>query len=407
MTNQGFRRFFLSLVFLLALVLLQPMSFDGSTEIPVFAANGQDDTDIIFINDTWLSSLELFSSWGVPRFGLPSAPIYNVGTATISANVEEVLVCDEDGFISIYQFQKEDRLVWKSDLLSGNRGTRDISSFVADDFNGDGLSDLVVSSNRGYWHFEELTYFENLGNESVSPGEPIGEDFTVVTSGDLDGDGDNDLFGQTFQGKGVVLWNPGDGFSATANLSWELVLDSSGPQSTDYRSINAADVDNDGRDEVLVLADSSVQDMYLYEFLENGSFVRKQTIGPVGNQIFTAFGDVNGDGWLDLVASDYYARVWYLPNFGNGTMATLTPGIFLAFAPPNAALTMMDIDMDGKDDIIVVTRRNEVLFFWTSYVPPPSRQEESNGLGMGLVVTIAVVVLPFMLLAVSWKKNQS
>jgi hypothetical protein len=240
-----------------------------------------------------------------------------------------------------------------------------------------------------------------------------------TVAGDFDGDGNMDLFGLTYECQGQILWNVSNVTSDPARITWESVLQFSGTQSHSYHTLAAADIDNDTRDEILVPAQISVQDVYIYEFLENGSFVRKQNLGKIGTQPYSTFGDLNGDGWLDLVISGYYANVWWLPNLGNGTLVPLENGVrprttpptheeggWLFFAPLAAELACMDIDQDGRDDLILITEQyNEVMFFWSSYVPPSNnRAEKSSGLGLDSMTAIAIITLPILLWAILEKK---
>jgi hypothetical protein len=366
-------------------------------------AQAQDLETHMFINDTWLDQLDIFSAWGEPRFAMPSAPIYNVGAGVImDAGEEEIVVCNKEGFISTYRFQREDRVLWNRELREGIPGGEDIIGFEMVDLTGDGLDDLIVIEEIFGTTSGRIVYHENLGNGSVaSPGITIANKAFPTAAGDFNGDGNMDLFGQTYESETLVLWNASTIALDNASLNWEQVLKFDGQQSVDYHTISAADIDNDGRDELLVLAEFAVQDAYIYEFLENGSFVLKQNLGKIMNQPYSAFGDINGDGWLDLVVSVWPATVFFLPNLGNGTLwAPINYGIFLAFAPRAGVVTLMDIDQDGKDDLILIGQGyNEVMFFWTSFVPPTIEADETNGLGIDFFAAIAITAIPICLWA--------
>ncbi|MFX0115028.1 MAG: FG-GAP repeat domain-containing protein [Candidatus Hodarchaeota archaeon] len=388
--------------------LLMPLNIRNNPEISFNSVHAQDIESHIFVNDTWLSMLDLFSAWGEPRFSLPSASVRFIDTGVITNN-EEILVCDAEGFITSYEFQREDRLIRNQDLRVG-AGDEEIA-FIAEDFNGDGFDDFIVSEGG----FDSLSFqngrvifHENLGNGSIaSPGIVLHNRGFPTTAGDFNGDGNMDLFGLTYESESLVLWNVSDAALGSGNVTWESILNfTAGQQSHSFHTISAADIDNDQRDELLLTAPLSIQEIYIYEFLENESFVRKQNIGHIGHQPYSAFGDLNGDGWLDLVVSDYYANVWYLPNMQNGTLVPRFNGTWLAFGPLAAELAIMDIDNDGRDDLILVTQQyNEVMFFWSSYVPPPTSQaEQSSGLGFNSITTIVIITLPILLWSILVRK---
>ncbi|MFW9914374.1 MAG: FG-GAP repeat domain-containing protein [Candidatus Thorarchaeota archaeon] len=392
-----------------ALIFALPLKFVGNTDQATFVSQAQDDETHMVVNDTWLSNLDLFSAWGEPRFALPSAPVYNVGTGVITdEGEEEIVVCNEEGFISSYRIQTQDRVLWSRELREGTPGGEDIIGFVIEDFTGDNLDDLIVMEGIISPIAGALRFHENLGNGSFAfPGIQLAGGAFPAAAGDFNGDGEMDLFGLTFQSEGWILWNVSDATEGNLGEYWERVLVLDPHQSVNYRTISAGDIDNDDRDEVLVLSDFSLQEIYIYELLDNGSFVRKQNLGRIGHQTYSAFGDVDGDGWLDLVISDFASNVYYLPNLGNGTLTPIASGQWLAFAPKAGAVALMDIDQDTKDDLILIGQGyNEVMFFWTSYVPL-AETKDSNGSGLGLIEAIGVVAIPIALLALGSKRQKN
>ncbi|MFW9914376.1 MAG: FG-GAP repeat domain-containing protein [Candidatus Thorarchaeota archaeon] len=406
--NQAIERSFLIALFLFALVFTLQLNFEGNEDHSALVSRAQDDETHMVVNDTWLSNSGIFAAWGEPKFAMPSAPVYNVETAVITGEGdEEIVICNSEGFISSYRVQTEERVLWSRELRKGSPGGEDVIGFVLEDFTDDNLDDLIVMEGIISPISSSLRFHENLGNGSfASPGIQLAAEAFPSAAGDFDGDGKMDLFQLTYQSEGWILWNISDAIADDIGEYWERVLELDPPQSHRYHTISAADIDNDDRDEVLVLADCSVQDAYIYEFLENGSFALKQNLGTTGDQPYSAFGDVDGDGWLDLIISCYYGAVHYLPNLGNGTLAPIEPRQSIASALNAAEVALMDIDQDGKDDLILVGQGyNEVMFFWTSYIPSSIEAEETNGMGIDLFTAVTIIALPIFLWGIIRKKE--
>ncbi len=179
------------------------------------------------------------------------------------------------------------------------------------DFTGDGIPDLAVanlSSNtvsvllgRGDGSFQAAR------NLAIATGYP-----TRIVAGDFTGDGIQDLAvaGGNFLAPGTVsvLLSNGDGtFQPEQDFAAEV----------DPRSLTAADVDGDGRLDLVEGNPAGIKVL-----LGNGDGTFQTT--PVSYQIGTGTGndvvvvDANGDGLPDVVMSDSAARgVTILLNDGN------------------------------------------------------------------------------------------
>ncbi len=142
------------------------------------------------------------------------------------------------------------------------------------DYNGDGRSDLAV-----LWHLthattyrenlRRLTVFENTGDEFAllaeldlfDPDQPLGEAWSIFRMGtadlgigDFDGDGDVDLAASPFFGDEIwFIENLGEG-SFAQHLKFPFGWNTAGNLQTPTELI-AADFNNDGRDELVVLVD--------------------------------------------------------------------------------------------------------------------------------------------------------
>jgi hypothetical protein len=219
---------------------------------------------------------------------------------------------------------------WTSLTGSGNCG-------AAADFNGDGKPDLAVPTTAG------ITILLGTGDGSA----PYTIGASVVESGagcpitaDVNGDGIPDLLlGATgLGGVGVYLGN-GDG---TFDLDWVIPV---GPAN----NIVVGDFNHDGK---LDFADSSGE-----MALGNGDGTFQAPVAipmtpAVGGFTWIAAGDLNNDGWTDLVATN--------PDFTVNSVYVLLnnhKGGFDDYSIKNtagpAAVMLADLNNDGNLDAVV------------------------------------------------------
>ncbi|MCG8454900.1 MAG: VCBS repeat-containing protein, partial [Holophagales bacterium] len=204
---------------------------------------------------------------------------------------------------------------------------------------------------------------------------------------DFDGDGDLDLY--VTNGPGT----PNSLFSSqlveVGTLAFVDIGPSSGADATsqDSTGVCFGDIDNDGDADLYVLG--SAEPNRLFENL-GGSFVDITSTAGVGGGNLTStscsFGDVNGDGLLDLVVANSWD--WLTPlglfvpftfdepnllfvNQGAGHFrdASATSGIQnnAGFPPPfegapavTWAIAIVDLDLDGDGDVLMADDQGSV-----------------------------------------------
>jgi uncharacterized repeat protein (TIGR02543 family) len=236
------------------------------------------------------------------------------------------------------------------------------SGVVLADFNGDGKLDAAVV-NSG--NTESAT---DTGNISVLIGNGDGSFKTPASysagsqrplslvAADFNGDGKPDLavateqvlFSDPFvQGNVTILLNNGDGTFKTGSTL------AAGPAPFQELAVAAGDVNGDGKIDLAVLdynQNTSTNNIAI--FLGNGDGTFRT--GPVttsmqGELLYLSLSDVNGDGLLDLTASDGYDAAYLLGN-GDGTFQSEQHIIFTGPSPNAVAST--NFNGDGQPDLV-------------------------------------------------------
>jgi hypothetical protein len=173
---------------------------------------------------------------------------------------------------------------------------------------------------------------------------------TSLAMGDVNGDGGLDLVVGAFSQEPRLYLNYGGTFGKSAVTGINITSDV-----RNTTSVALGDVDGDGDLDVMVGNDYSPSRLYL----NNGTF--NPFFGAAGNDITTdgthtyavAFGDMNGDGNLDLVAgNNSIPSRLYLNNGTPTPFAGVSGKIINSDTRTTLSAALGDVDGDGDLDIV-------------------------------------------------------
>ena len=250
---------------------------------------------------------------------------------------------------------------------------RSVSS--AGDVNGDGYSDVIVgaygyttSTGRAYIYFGGAP-MNNIADVTMT-GETTFNLFgiSVSAAGDVNGDGFSDVFvganGYTSSTGRAYIFLGGASMNNTADVTMTGEAASS---QFGYSVSDAGDVNGDGYSDVITGAynySSSAGRAYIYfggaamNNIADVTLTGGAAFDNFGNSVSGA-GDVNGDGYSDVIAGAYgyssstgRAYIYFggasMNNTTDVTMTGEASGIQFGFAVSNAG----DVNGDGYSDII-------------------------------------------------------
>lgn len=169
---------------------------------------------------------------------------------------------------------------------------------------------------------------------------------------------------------------PGSAASATIEFATQYQRIPSAPA---VSRIHALDIDGDGLQDLVVSGSSLSKSIWCHRGLAGGGYAPVAPLvtfpGVLGPW---DFGDINNDGYTDLVAADNSLTAWSLLGNGDGTFQA--PRAFLSLYPGDA-LKLGDLDRDGRLDIVATVQlgplytmqgQGDGRFLLTSILSPPA-----------------------------------
>lgn len=243
--------------------------------------------------------------------------------------------------------------------IAGNPNRTSALQYV--DFDGDGKTDLYLTGhdgnlmckNKGGARFGDSTGSSNLGNN--------GEDSRGVTWGDVDNDGDLDVFISNFNAPSVFLQNQGNVFSAPGGVAPGLYAEDATTNATGSLFF---DFNNDSRLDIFVIKDGQANQLFkglgAVQFANIASQAGVAFKGP-GRSAVAA--DFNGDGFQDLYVANFKRPNKLFLNNKNETFRDITAAAGVGFSGASEQVVAVDYDGDEDIDIFVVNSQGSCVLY--------------------------------------------
>jgi len=264
------------------------------------------------------------------------------------------------------------KFILKEKLLGGFTGGAHYTAIV--DMNGDGKDDLIVAGDLKRYDVIWYEAPEDITNISLWKKHIVYKNDSHrtyhVETGDIDGDGDQDIVFATKTDNSL-------GWLENKRLvdNWPVML----LDTNCIRCFNVrvADIDNDGKNEIIASEDDSTTGgkLHLYKHSGNPSNRdnwKKYDIAnfPMGHGVsIFEMTDIDRDGDLDLAIGNHQGDIYILENpYPQKLLSqwkkykvTITA---LSSGHDFREIDLGDIDNDGDDDIIVADEgKNMVIWY--------------------------------------------
>jgi polysaccharide export outer membrane protein len=270
---------------------------------------------------------------------------------------------DHDGFPDIVAGSRSPggATIWKGDGQGKWRRVQtplvggDVRSIATGDVNGDGQEDLIIGGHKGRKGVVVLLQ-EKDGSwrQGASPIE-VGS-YESVKCVDINHDGNLDIVAANSSGDlegGIQAWL-GDGRG-----NWYAEV---GPDSSKiYRDVDIADLNNDGHLDIVGAAWGHPGGIHLFLGSGDGAWSAYTTPADNGDFWGIVASDLNRDGSIDIAATTYYhgIKVWYGNHKGNWkeTDFPASEGFYWD-------ILATDFNQDDRVDLVATSVNSQGVHVW-------------------------------------------
>jgi hypothetical protein len=244
----------------------------------------------------------------------------------------------------------------KSAIATFNLTVRAVT--VANDFNGDGIPDILFEDNAGNLAAWFMSGDDLSSASMLTPAATGDPNWRIVDTGDFNKDGSTDILFQHADGS-LAVW-----LMNGTSLTTSQFTSPANSGSPSWKAVAVADFNKDGNPDILFQnTDGSLAIWYM-----NGLTLSSvATLNPGNSGVSwhaVGTGDANGDGNTDIFFQndDGTLGIWYM-NGPNLILASLLTPSF----PGSADWRVMgvtDLNGDGKPDLLFQNRANGTLAIW-------------------------------------------
>lgn len=286
-------------------------------------------------------------------------------------------------FISLGQINFEEQFAASSPQIPYDIGGNSNGELAFGDIDGDGDTDIFKTGegpvNNFYNYAAQIYLNDGTGNYKIKS-LTLDRSYRYSSCELLDVDGDNDL--------DLIV---GGAYSFGTNLATDLYINDGAGNFTisaqnfpgiRYGDIQSIDIENDG-DLDLLISGSDINNTQITELYENdGSGVFTLNTASTFStlvQVTIEAGDLNNDGMVDLIMAG--AQDIEIYQNTNGVFNLVSPSPLSFETSPFPAIRITDIDNDNDNDIFVIGPYwsngtpymviNEGGFSFTTYQPGP------------------------------------
>jgi hypothetical protein len=354
-----------------------PTGYYANSRFPSAAAdadlNGDQRRDVLVARWPWATGLAVLLNQGDGVFSAAAhyaspLPALDVaagdfdGDGLPDAVVSNTGVNWEGNTVSLYRSLGAGLLTSGQAFLVGSGSFVGPIGLAADDFDDDGHLDLAVAKYGylGQGSTVALLLGDGEGSLGAPRSFPAGDGPHKLAAGDLDGDHLPDLAVANEDLKMTILLNDGAGGFASPTSYDVITIPFAGDA---YPTVALADVDNDGDSDVLygstgTLAGTDTGAIALFRNLGDGTFSSSELVPLVhytGGPVDIAAGDLDGDGWVDLLGANLDGRAsdgWQVAmSDANGGFR---PAVLHPSGQHTAVVMATDVDNDLALDVLTV-----------------------------------------------------